>query len=194
MCNSNKKKIFIVEGCQGAGKTTLTRILREKLTYTVLISLTGTSDKTLEGERKSYIEHYMALQMMDNCKDCDINFVLDRSFLSERAYCMCGYKDFTFDGYYKMLSNYLHHIADDYDVYLILLIASEEELPERLKRDKPQFLDVQFKVENSMRQQEIYRDLIKGIKRKHPNINCIEINTVGQDPYDIAYDLIEGSK
>ena len=47
MANS---KIIIVEGAQGAGKTTITDFLRHAVKYTNLYRLTGTSDSTKEGK------------------------------------------------------------------------------------------------------------------------------------------------
>lgn len=189
-----KNKLYIIEGAQGAGKTTISRLIRENKTYTVLVSLSGTSDKTLAGEEKVFKEHWASLRMVDDCKGCDLNFVWDRSFLTERNYCLLGYKEYSFSRNYNSLLAYLKHIADDYDVHLILLTASPDELATRLKRDKPQFLDVAFNVQNSINQQETYIHMLKDIKRECPNINCTTYDTNGKDPYDIVYDIIEGSK
>ena len=46
MANS---KLIIVEGPQGAGKTTVTDFIRFSLPYTNLYRLGGTSDKTITG-------------------------------------------------------------------------------------------------------------------------------------------------
>ena len=44
MANS---KLIVVEGAQGAGKTTVTDFLRHSLSYTNLYRLSGTSDITI---------------------------------------------------------------------------------------------------------------------------------------------------
>ena len=49
MANS---KIIIVEGAQGAGKTTVTDFLRYAVKYTNLYRLTGTADSSKEGKKK----------------------------------------------------------------------------------------------------------------------------------------------
>ena len=54
MANS---KIIIVEGAQGAGKTTITDFLRYSIKYTNLYRLTGTSDSSEDGKKK-FIEIY----------------------------------------------------------------------------------------------------------------------------------------
>ena len=41
-----RSKVIIVEGPQGAGKTTLTNMLRELITSTNLIRMSGVKDKT----------------------------------------------------------------------------------------------------------------------------------------------------
>lgn len=50
MANS---KIIVVEGPQGAGKTTITDFLRHTLPYSNLYRLCGTSDSTVTGKKKS---------------------------------------------------------------------------------------------------------------------------------------------
>ena len=47
-----KDTIIIVEGPQGAGKTTFTNYLREKMSATDLYRLTGIKDKTEAGHKK----------------------------------------------------------------------------------------------------------------------------------------------
>ena len=46
-----KDTIIIVEGPQGAGKTTFTNYLREKMSATDLYRLTGIKDKTETGHK-----------------------------------------------------------------------------------------------------------------------------------------------
>jgi len=186
-------KVIILEGAQGVGKTTITRILREQMPYSVLLSLSGTSDKTKDGELKIFKEHFSSLNMIDACKGCNLNFILDRSFLTERVYCSLGFKDFDFQANCDNLLNYLHHIANDYEVYVVLLTATKDEFARRLNRDKPEFLDIGFNALNSLNQQNEYKRILKEIKRRYNDINCIEVNTVDKDPYDIAYDIKEGS-
>ena len=50
MANS---KLIVVEGAQGAGKTTITDFIRHSLKYTNLYRLSGTADSTPAGLQKS---------------------------------------------------------------------------------------------------------------------------------------------
>ena len=50
MANS---KLIVIEGAQGAGKTTITDFLRHTLSYTNLYRLCGTSDSTPTGKKKA---------------------------------------------------------------------------------------------------------------------------------------------
>ena len=49
MANS---KLIVVEGAQGAGKTTITDYLRNSVKYTNLYRLCGTSDSSISGLKK----------------------------------------------------------------------------------------------------------------------------------------------
>ena len=49
MANS---KLIVVEGAQGAGKTTITDFIRHSLAYTNLYRLSGTNDTTPAGKKK----------------------------------------------------------------------------------------------------------------------------------------------
>ena len=49
----SNSKLIVVEGAQGAGKTTITDYLRYSLSYTNLYRLSGTSDSTKTGLPKA---------------------------------------------------------------------------------------------------------------------------------------------
>lgn len=185
-----KNKVIIVEGSQGTGKSTISTILREQMPYTNLLRLSGTSDKTAEGKNKVYNTRVAELDMIRNSRFCDINFILDRSYLSEVVYCKIGYKDYTFEEESLNLNNFLDDLTSYYDVYVLVLTATPEEFESRLNRDKPEFLNLKFNTESSTRQQDAYLVEMKSIKRKYDNINCFEVPTTNRDPYDIAYDIL----
>lgn len=185
-----KNKVIIVEGSQGTGKSTISTILREQMPYTNLLRLSGTSDKTAEGKNKVYNIRIAELDMIRNSRFCDINFILDRSYLSEVVYCKIGYKDYTFEEESLNLNNFLDDLTNYYDVYVLVLTATPEEFESRLNRDKPEFLNLKFNTESSTRQQDAYLAKMKSIKRKYDNINCFEVPTTNRDPYDIAYDIL----
>lgn len=182
-------KVIIVEGAQGVGKTSVTRLLREKMTYTVLISLTGTPDKTPSGEKKVYIEHYSVLQMIDQCKHSDLNFVLDRSFITEKVYCKLNYTEYDFSSS-NALMEYLNHLGEDYDVYYVTLVANANTLEQRLHRDKPQHANVIFNHMTSLNQQNEYLNIAKHIMDEYPSIKVRCIDSVSKTPEQIAQEII----
>lgn len=184
-----RNKVVIIEGAQGVGKGTISSILREQMPYTNLLRLSGTNDKTKMGKNKVLHLRKSELDMIMYSKDCSINYIMDRSHISESVYCQLGYKDYEFEEETKYLNTLLNTIGLHYDVHFILLKATKEEFERRLKRDKPEFLNVNFNSRNSMRQQEEYHVELYRLRR-YPSINCHEVFTDGRDPYDIAYDIL----
>ena len=186
-----KNKVIIVEGAQGVGKGTITNILREQMPYTNLLRLSGTSDKSKDGLKKVYnIRHTEICYLMETA-GCDINYILDRSHLSEAVYCKLGYKNYYFEQETKSLNAHLNHLTKHYDVHVIVLTAYPHDFSFRLRRDKPEFLDLKFDSQNSLNQQNAYLSELKALQRDYPAINCHEVNTSGRDPYDIAYDILQ---
>lgn len=157
-----KPKLILVEGCQGVGKTTITNLLRDTIPYTCLMRLSGIQDTTLEGRKPIYDMHRHVLDMYYDSKGI-INWIQDRSFMSERVYCMLGFKEYTFEQEYRELLNYLGILSSYYDVYLVLLTANSETLKRRLQREKPEYSKVSFNVDNSLKQQNAYLQLFDEI-------------------------------
>ena len=62
------KKLIIVEGPQGTGKTTLTNYLRDNLPAINLYRLQGQKDKTLTGKEVSTKMYDYLLNYMNKCK------------------------------------------------------------------------------------------------------------------------------
>lgn len=185
-----RNKVIIVEGAQGVGKGTITNILREQMPYTNLLRLSGTSDKTKAGLSKVYEVRNSELDMILSSAGCSINYVLDRSHLTEAVYCKLGFKDYTFEKETEALNFKLGLISGLYDVHVVVLTAYPHDFSDRLIRDKPEFLNLKFDTQSSMLQQETYLEELKKIRREYPSINCYEVPTSGRDPYDIAYDLM----
>lgn len=185
-----KNTVVIVEGAQGTGKSTISTILREQMPYTNLLRLSGTKDKTVTGRKKVYNARISELDMIRNSRGCDINFILDRSHISEAVYCSLGYKDYTFEEESKNLNSLLDDLTNYYDIYVLILTAYPHDFSFRLRRDKPEFLNLQFNTQNSINQQEAYLREMERLERTYPAINCYEIPTSGRDPYDIAYDIL----
>ena len=79
MANS---KLIVVEGPQGAGKTTITDYLRHSIKYTNLYRLSGTSDSSVSGLKKAKEMYEDLLEYMEKMENKSINMVFDRTFFS----------------------------------------------------------------------------------------------------------------
>ena len=73
MANS---KLIIVEGPQGAGKTTVTDFIRYKIPYTNLYRLNGTSDHSATGREKSRV---MYTDLVDYIEKLQNNYNIFRN-------------------------------------------------------------------------------------------------------------------
>lgn len=172
MANS---KLIVVEGPQGAGKTTITDFLRHSLSYTNLYRLCGTSDSTPTGKKKAEDMYVDLLEYMKKMENKSINLVFDRTFFTEENYCRLGKKQYSFtDVYEKLLEDFSKL---DFETYYITLYLSDESLyNERLNREgKAVFQGSKFEASNSINQQRMYLKMAEEIKEKYPNINVVNI-------------------
>ena len=173
MANS---KLIVVEGAQGAGKTTVTDFLRYSLSYTNLYRLCGTSDTSKEGKKKAEEMYINLLEYIKKMENKSINLVFDRTFFTEENYCRLGKKDYTFtDVYEKLLEDFSKL---DFEIYYITLYLKEvEKYNTRLDRkDKATFKNSKFEAENSINQQKVYLEMAEDIKKKYPNIKVANIS------------------
>lgn len=172
MANS---KLIVVEGAQGAGKTTVTDFIRHSLSYTNLYRLCGTSDTTKEGKKKAEDMYIDLLEYIKKMENKSINLLFDRTFFTEENYCRLGKKDYTFyDVYEKLLEDFSKL---DFDIYYITLyLRDTKKYSSRLDRkDKAKFKNSEFNVENSINQQRVYLEMAEEIKEKYPNIKVVNI-------------------
>ena len=174
MANS---KLIVVEGAQGAGKTTITDFLRHSLSYTNLYRLCGTSDSTKTGLKKATDMYETLLDYVKKLENLSINLVFDRTFFTEENYCRLGKKEYSFTEEYNKLLERFSKL--DFEIYYITLYLEDENLyNERLKRaQKAVFKNSAFGVENSIGQQRVYLEMAKEIKEKYPNINVINVKS-----------------
>lgn len=175
MANS---KIIIVEGAQGAGKTTVTDFLRHSLSYTNLYRLCGTSDSSPAGKKKAEEMYIDLLDYMKKMENKSINLLFDRTFFTEENYCRLGKKEYTFTDVYEKL---LEELSDlDFEItYITLYLENEDLYNERLAKPdragKAAFKGSNFVAQNSINQQRVYLEMAKEIKEKYPNINVVNI-------------------
>ena len=171
--------IIIVEGPQGAGKTTFTNYLREKMASTDLYRLSGIKDKSETGFDKIKQRYNNLLNYMENCEN--INMIFDRTFFSEEVYSRLGYKPYSFSETYEKLLNRLDRL--NYDIYLVVLYLEDtSEYEKRIKRDKHQYQ--KFDVENSITQQREYLKLADEVSSKTSNIRVIKFNNNANSDFE----------
>ena len=172
MANS---KIIVVEGSQGAGKTTITDFLRHTLPYSNLYRLSGTADSTAAGKKKAEEMYIDLLDYMKKLENKSINLIFDRTFFTEENYCRLGMKQYSFTDVYEKLLNEFANL--DFEIYYITLyLENENEYIDRLKRSgKAVFKYAEFKAENSKKQQKIYLEMADEIKEKYPNVNVLNV-------------------
>lgn len=172
MANS---KLIIVEGPQGAGKTTITDFLRYSLSYTNLYRLSGTSDSTPSGKKKAEDMYEDLIEYMKKLENKSINLVFDRTFFTEENYCRLGKKQYSFTDIYERLLEKFSKL--DFEIYYITLYLRDESLYEkRLDREgKAVFNGSSFAAENSIAQQRVYLEMADEIKEKYKNINVVNI-------------------
>ena len=172
MANS---KLIVVEGAQGAGKTTVTDFIRHSLSYTNLYRLCGTSDTTKEGKKKAEDMYIDLLEYIKKMENKSINLLFDRTFFTEENYCRLGKKDYTFSDVYEKLLEDFSKL--DFDIYYITLYLKDtKKYSSRLDRkDKAKFKNSEFNVENSINQQRVYLEMAEEIKEKYPNIKVANI-------------------
>ncbi len=172
MANS---KIIVVEGSQGAGKTTITDYIRNTLSYTNLYRLCGTSDSTITGKKKAREMYEDLLEYMKKMENKSINLLFDRTFFTEENYCRLGKKEYSFTDVYERL---LQDFAGlDFEIYYITLyLEDESKYSERLNRgEKAVFKGSEFAADNSRNQQKVYLQIAAEIKERYPNINVFNV-------------------
>lgn len=171
-----KSKLIVVEGAQGAGKTTTTDFLRNVVKHTNLYRLSGISDSTPTGLEKSKKMYYDLLEYMEKMENLDINLIFDRTFFSEENYCRLGKKEYSFTEVYNDLLEQFSKL--DFDIYFIVVYLEDEKLyEERLKRDgKVEPTYAKFSCENSILQQREYLKMANEIKEKYPSIKVYTID------------------
>ena len=173
MANS---KLIVVEGPQGAGKTTITDYIRYLIPYTNLYRLSGTADSTIEGKEKARIMYENLEDYIETLQNKSINLVFDRTFFTEEIYCRLGFKQYSFTDVYEVL---LERFAKlDFDIYYITLyLSNEDEYAKRLERPaKAKNAYAKFDKQSSINQQNAYLKMADEIMEKYPNIKVIKLD------------------
>ena len=170
-------KLIVIEGAQGAGKTTITDYIRYSLSCTNLYRLSGTRDSSPTGLEKSISMYEILLDYIKKLENTSVNLLFDRTFFTEEVYCRLGKKQYSFTEEYNKLLERFSKL--DFDIYYVTLYLDDEsKYAERLERSgKAVYESSKFGVENSITQQKEYLKKSKEIEKKYPKIKVININT-----------------
>ncbi|WP_259345497.1 hypothetical protein [Priestia aryabhattai] len=179
-------KLVILEGARGTGKSTAAFKLRQLTKSSTLINFTGFHDDGKEGLQKIKDYYYNWFQLLRNMKwkVKDQLIICDRFFPSEMVYSTL-YKDYDFTSTYNMLCMELSTLADEV-ILLNFTINDENELSQRLIRDKVPFGKAEENVKETMRQQDLYKHSIKQLQNissqyfRDKSVKVIDIDTTGK--------------
>ena len=183
----NKPTLILLEGHIGSGKSTTSTLIREKFPTYTLIRPTGLPKET-DGQVKNYIYHSNILMSVEDNGFLQMNYVLDRTFISNLIYARLGLKDYTFEAESETLSAALRRISYRYNVYLINLYCSDDdELTERLGgRNKFQY--VEHTLNQAKNQRKAYHEYFGEIK----DVNYMtvkELDTYGKTVDEILEEI-----
>lgn len=173
MANS---KLIIVEGPQGAGKTTVTDFIRHGLKYTNLYRLCGTSDSTPAGKQKAKDMYYDLLEYIQKLENKSINLLFDRTFFTEEIYSRLKFKQYDFSDVYKELLKKFSKL--DFDIYYINLYLNDTSMfKKRLERSGKAITDyAKFDTKSSIKQQEQYLKMADEISKDYPTIKVFNVS------------------
>lgn len=175
MANS---KLIVVEGPQGAGKTTVTDFIRHGLKYTNLYRLCGTADSTPTGKQKAKDMYFDLLEYIKKMENKSINLLFDRTFFTEEIYSRLKFKEYDFSDVYEELVYEFSKL--DFDIYYINLYLKDTNLYKtRLERSGKAITEyAKFNIESSINQQEQYLKMANELSKKY---NTIKVFNVSND-------------
>ena len=181
----DKPKIIIVEAPQGGWKTTVTNKLRNELTCSNLMRLSG--GKSQDSSIPVFTYYSNLLSFLGRSHNAGMNFIFDRLYFSEQVYCRMGMKNYKFDSESAILTHKLQCLQEVYDVYVILLTTTKEQYVHRLNRDKPVYENAVFSADSSMKQQEQYLDIINNLNIDHKLV----IDTTYSNSNQVTKDILK---
>jgi broad-specificity NMP kinase len=162
-------RIIILEGARGTGKSTVARAVRQKIPEITLVNPTGFHLDGEEGLKKVVNYYYAWINMLSNLHNHNSTFVFDRFFFTERVFSEL-YKSYNFNDYYEVFLEDLCNVAE-VDI-IFLTINDTEELKTRLMRDKVPFGKAEENVTETLKQQDLYEDIMVDFFRDYSNKNA----------------------
>ena len=178
-----KNTLIIVEGPQGAGKTTFTNYLRENLASADLHRLTGIKDKSKTGLEKVTKRFQREMDYIKTgCSPEDPIMVYDRNFFTDEVYARLGYKEYSCAETYQSLLNQLNNM--DLEIYLVILYLEDENLYKERLASRDKFEYQKFDIENSINQQREYLKLADEVEKEASNINVVRFANDTQEKFE----------
>lgn len=167
-------RIVILEGSRGVGKSTLARAIREKISEITLVNPTGFHLDGEEGLAKIVKYYREWINMISSLHSHDSTFVFDRFFFTEKVFSEL-YKSYDFNNYYDA---FLEDLCDVAEVDVIFFTIDDvEELKTRLIRDKVPFGKAEESVLETLRQQDLYEDIMVDFYRNYTS-DSIRLHTI----------------
>lgn len=150
-------KAIIVEGARGTYKSTVTRLLRNRIEGSTLINLTGFKEDGEDGLKK-IVNYYDSLfKYIENLRG-DQTLIFDRIFFTEQVMSTL-YKKYDFTTNYHHLCDKLMTSFDELELFYFT-IQDTKELSTRLNRNKlPLFGHIPENVTETMKQQSLYDEM-----------------------------------
>ena len=178
-----KNTLIIVEGPQGAGKSTFTNYLRENLASADLHRLTGIKDKSKTGLEKVTKRFQREMDYIKGgCSPEDPIMVYDRNFFTDEVYARLGYKEYSFAETYQNLLSQLNNM--DLEIYLVILYLDDEKLYKERLASRDKFEYQKFDIENSINQQREYLKLADEVEKQATNINVVRFANDTQEKFE----------
>lgn len=178
-----KNTLIIVEGPQGAGKSTFTNYLRENLASADLHRLTGIKDKSKTGLEKVTKRFQREMDYIKGgCSPEDPIMVYDRNFFTDEVYARLGYKEYSFAETYQDLLTQLNNM--DLEIYLVILYLEDENLYKERLASRDKFEYQKFDIENSINQQREYLKLADEVEKEASNINVVRFANDTQEKFE----------
>ena len=183
--------ITIIEGARGTGKSTVVSKIRQLVPETTLVNPTGFH---ADGERGLHkIEHYYDawFDMLYYLRNHESFFVFDRFYFSEMIFSKL-YKEYDFKIAYRDYNSMLCDMVKKgvrVDVFL-LTINDEEELKNRLTRDKVSFGKAEESVKETLQQQKEYKELFDKL-RDESILKIHYIDTSGKTTEEVYEEILQ---
>lgn len=178
-----KNTLIIVEGPQGAGKSTFTNYLRENLASADLHRLTGIKDKSKTGLAKVTKRFKREMDYIkQGCSSDDPIMIYDRNFFTDEVYARLGYKEYSFAETYQSLLKTLDEM--ELNIYLVILYLEDTNLYKERLASRDKFEYQKFDVENSVNQQKEYLNLADEVEKQTNNIKVIRFANDTEEEFE----------